>query len=158
MEFVRNYGEKTIEDWKRVIWSDETKINRFGSDGKIWTWDNTLGQVTDRSVTGTVKFGGGSIIIWGCMTWYGPGYISRIIGGMDSQLYIEVLDECIPLTINDYPQLNMDTFIFQQDNDPKHVSTKAIQYLKGLGCTYESGRLLERPPQSPDLNPIENLW
>ena len=29
-EKYRNY---TVEDWKRVIWSDETKINRFGSDG-----------------------------------------------------------------------------------------------------------------------------
>ena len=23
----------TMDDWKRVIWSDETKINRFNSDG-----------------------------------------------------------------------------------------------------------------------------
>ncbi|XP_050579336.1 uncharacterized protein LOC126916994 [Bombus affinis] len=26
------YKEWTTEDWKRVIWSDETKINRFESD------------------------------------------------------------------------------------------------------------------------------
>ncbi|KAG1438246.1 hypothetical protein G6F55_013975 [Rhizopus delemar] len=26
----------TIDDWKRVIWSDETKINRFNSDGRTW--------------------------------------------------------------------------------------------------------------------------
>jgi len=28
----------TLEDWKRVVWSDETKINRLGSDGRKWVW------------------------------------------------------------------------------------------------------------------------
>ncbi|KAG0862053.1 hypothetical protein G6F16_012825 [Rhizopus arrhizus] len=28
----------TVDDWKRVIWSDETKINRFNSDGRTWAW------------------------------------------------------------------------------------------------------------------------
>ncbi|CAK9819093.1 Transposable element Tc1 transposase [Anthophora quadrimaculata] len=33
-KFVDTYKEWTTEDWKRVIWPDETKINRFESDGK----------------------------------------------------------------------------------------------------------------------------
>ena len=31
--------------------------------------------LTDRLVQGTVKFGGGSLMIWGCMFWEGPGYV-----------------------------------------------------------------------------------
>ena len=34
MEFAIAHKDWTVEDWKRVIWSDETKINRFGSDGR----------------------------------------------------------------------------------------------------------------------------
>ena len=34
LRFALKYREWTVEDWKRVIWSDETKINRFGSDGR----------------------------------------------------------------------------------------------------------------------------
>ena len=34
LEFTLYYQNWTIEDWKRVIWSDETKINRIGSDRK----------------------------------------------------------------------------------------------------------------------------
>ncbi|KXN85632.1 hypothetical protein AN958_10969 [Leucoagaricus sp. SymC.cos] len=30
------YREWTVEDWKRIIWSDKTKINRIGSDGRQW--------------------------------------------------------------------------------------------------------------------------
>src|SRR5262249_52903457 len=38
LAFAQKYQEWTVEDWKRVIWSDETKINRFGSDGREWVW------------------------------------------------------------------------------------------------------------------------
>ena len=33
LAFALKYQNWTIEDWKRVFWSDKTKINRFGSDG-----------------------------------------------------------------------------------------------------------------------------
>ncbi|GFX65961.1 paired domain-containing protein [Trichonephila clavipes] len=45
------------------------------------------------------------------------------------------------------------TFIFQQDNDPKHNPIVTKTWL-----LYHDPRWLETPPQSPDLNPIENLW
>jgi transposase len=38
LEFARRHKDWTIDDWKRVIWSDETKINRFCSDGRSWCW------------------------------------------------------------------------------------------------------------------------
>src|SRR3954452_23564530 len=34
--FALKHKEWTLEDWQKVIWSDETKINRLGSDGKQW--------------------------------------------------------------------------------------------------------------------------
>lgn len=34
----------TVEDWKRVVWSDETKINRVGSDGRNWVWKKQGGE------------------------------------------------------------------------------------------------------------------
>ena len=36
LRFAKRYADFTVEHWKRVIWSDETKINRFGSDGRRW--------------------------------------------------------------------------------------------------------------------------
>ena len=36
LKFARYHENWTVEDWKRVLWSDETKINRIGSDGKVY--------------------------------------------------------------------------------------------------------------------------
>jgi transposase len=38
LEFAKKHASWTVEDWSRVIWSDKTKINRLGSDGRKWVW------------------------------------------------------------------------------------------------------------------------
>ncbi|CDH61115.1 hypothetical protein RO3G_08665 [Lichtheimia corymbifera JMRC:FSU:9682] len=71
--FAQAYRSWTVEDWKRVVFTDETKVNRLGSDGLHWTWIDPDGKLRERNVIHTYKHGGGSIMIWGCFCWSGPG-------------------------------------------------------------------------------------
>ena len=66
LEFALEHQHWTLDDWARVIWSDETKINRLGSDGRLWVWKRPGSALTEQHVNGTVKFGGGSLMVWGC--------------------------------------------------------------------------------------------
>jgi transposase len=68
LEFVRRYEHWTVEDWKKVLWTDETKINRYGSDGTQWVWKSNKIGMQARLIEETLKHGGGSLMMWGCMT------------------------------------------------------------------------------------------
>jgi len=78
LKFARYHENWTVDDWKRILWSDETKINRIGSDGRAYTWKKKGEPLSDRTTTPTVKHGGGNnLMVWGCMGWNGVGVLTR---------------------------------------------------------------------------------
>jgi transposase len=150
--FAQKYREWTVEDWKRVIWSDETKINRFGSDGREWVWKQKGEGLIEREVQGTVKHGGGNIMVWGCMGWNGVGRLAEVEGRMDADQYVSILEDHMLPSLEE-SGISGGEVIFQQDNDPKHTSKKAKKWMEDNNIT-----LLDWPAQSPDLSPIEHQW
>ena len=108
MNFAEKYQYWTVEDWKRVIWLDKTKINQFGSDGKKWAWKRPGEQLNKQLVKPTLKHEGGFLMMWGCMSWDGVGYAAKIDGRMDSDLYCSILEDKLLRSIKYFKKKHKD--------------------------------------------------
>ncbi|GFU84723.1 transposable element Tc1 transposase [Trichonephila clavipes] len=111
---------KTDSFWKKVIYNDESKFNIFGSDGRRTVWRKPNTALDPKNLRPTVKQGGGSVMVWGCMASNGVGNLVFIDGIMDHNPCIDILNNNLEESAK---KLGLDrNFIFQQDNDPKHTA------------------------------------
>lgn len=140
------------KEWEKYICSDECSVER--GRGKAWEWVFCTSQ--DRYALPNVqtykKSRDLSIMVWGC--FWGAGRSELYILDRDfesakfeysANSYLEVLEDQIPKCW--IPGLQ-----FMQDNAPIHKAKK-VKWFKDMAIP-----LIDWPPYSPDLNPIEHIW
>lgn len=149
-EICERWTYKGSRYWKDVLFSDETKFELFNPTNKKKIWKKKGDSLDPKYIKHTVKYGGGNVMFWGCFSYEGVGNLVVIDGKMDKYQYVSILADNLSDSAD---KLKMESFIFQQDNDPKHTSKYTKAYFEATGL-----EIVEQPSQSPDLNPIEHLW
>lgn len=138
--------------WKHAIFVDESKYNLYGPDCNKRAWRRRGSQLQDWHVRPVIKFGGGSVMVWGSISWQGVGQMAFIDTTMNADMYKDVLSVAYTRTLEVHGY-TVDSSFLVQDNDPKHASITVRTWLEEHNI-----RTMKMPSCSPDLNPIEHVW
>ena len=151
LKFARDMLKKPIGFSETVIWSDESKFNLFGSDGKVTALRAPKEEYDPHCIVPTVKHGGDSVTVWSCFERNGVGKMCILDRNMDRFYYRDILEKYLLPSIKKF-NLGPD-FFFMHNNDPKHTSALIKDWLKEQKIPTSSW-----PSSSQDLNPTEHLW
>jgi hypothetical protein len=150
LQFAQEHESWTDDKWKRVLFGDETYIC-LGAHGQVWVQrPEDTAYLSQYVAQGHVSFAP-KIGIWGCFTSQGVNALRIFEDNMDTRLYTDTMQQYMkPCALRLWP--NSEWF-YLHDNASYHGSYRSCQWFHNKGIN-----LIELPPFSPDLNPIENLW
>lgn len=143
-----NYATECIaknEQFNDVIWSDECNIQLD------WNGNLTFHRWWDPCPQKGKPKHPFKVSVWAAISKRGASPILVFTGIMEKTYYSSsiVKDTLVPFVKSVFP----DGHRFMQDNDPKHTSKLGIATMLENGINW-----WRTPAESPDMNPIENLW
>ena len=151
LEFARQYEHWGVEEWRKVMFSDESHFElRFGNQNyrcrRAKGSDRFDPKFTRKRVKHPQK-----VMAWACFSWRGRGGLEFLKKGemMNGVRYVQVLgDKLVP-----FMQIHGTTH-FLQDGAPCHRAKIVSDWFKERPDI----QLIKWPGNSPDFNPIENVW
>ncbi|KAL4493178.1 hypothetical protein ABPG72_003263 [Tetrahymena utriculariae] len=140
-----NYHIEKRTTFKKVIFTNESSFILNRVTQKLYALDSQQRPKIEKINPDS------SIMVWGAICYEGLIHLQVVEGRLNHEGYLDILkrfmEEGLPtVTSSNYKK-------FQQDNAPPHRPTVVKEFIKSNGF-----QVLKHPPNSPDLNPIEQVW
>ena len=137
--------QKNNLDWEPayLVFTDEATFYGGPIRNRRWIAPNQSYDIS--AVKSNIK-----INVWGAICYSGKIDLHFYKEKTNSDVYINILKRYIPKI----KELVQDPFIIIRDNASYHCSQQTKEWIK----KNKVKEILDWPPNSPDLNPIENVW
>ena len=151
LAFATRYHHWNLREWKRVIFSDETWMELFSHQGKQYVRRRQGEEFQPECMVKTIKHPA-KVMCWGGITPDGTTSLIWIDGNCNAAKYIETLGKAkIANFVRKHPHPRP---LLMEDGAPCHRARMMQNWHAERGIKILEGW----PGNSPDLNPIENVW
>ena len=147
--FAEGYASWTEDDWRKVMWSDHTLFTLDNQTREYVT--RPPGHACDEKYLGQEERLEGAVWLWGCFCADGLGHAELYEGTLDARRYQSIL--ALNLVKSAHTFWPRGQWWYQQDNASPHNAGTSRAWFHNHGVD-----VIDFPPWSSDLNPIENLW
>ena len=101
MEWARVMRKKNLAYWKKVVFTDESKIKISRSDGRVFVWRKSTVEWLPCCTLGSVKMGEASIMVWGAISYDGVGPLTVVESSITGETYRQTLHKhFLPLVVS----------------------------------------------------------
>ncbi len=92
----------TQDHWSRIVFSDESRFNIGFNEGRICVWRQNGEAIDPGNIAQVRRQGSSSVMVWGCITYEGVGELVVVDGNLNAVGYIEVLEQNLLQSIDNY--------------------------------------------------------
>ena len=132
-----------FDNWNNIFFTDERTIYLNNPGGFKWIKEDIQRNV----ITGRNR--GRKVNVWGAINWKWKWTLHIFEENLYTEMYLTILTDMLP----EMRSITDENIVIQMNNARVHWSINSLKFYRENKI-----RVIDWHPNSPDLNPIENLW